>query len=140
MISQTIGGALQAASIQPTTATTHGSVISGGQFASFDSTTVVNDQSAKAARVSDQTSASLAATATWYDVYKRSVDQGVLRRHTIFPGQSVNGYIYFTLPNEIVRPLDDGSDFLANKGYGQTIEFNLPGGAQTVSFTPIPGE
>ncbi len=144
MISQTIGGALQAASVQPTTATTHGSVTSGGQSASFDSTTVVNDQSAKVARVSDQTSASLAATATWYDAYKRSVDQGVLRRHTIFPGQSVNGYIYFTLPDGILHPNDrsrfDPSVFLASKEYAQAIEFNLPGGAQTVTFTPIPGE
>lgn len=37
---------------------------------------------------------------TWYDTYLTSINNGILRKNTLFKNQSVNGYIYFLLPDE----------------------------------------
>ena len=87
MILQAIGGALEALSVQPTKITSP----SGEEILR------VGDTDEKVARVQDRTDARMRNTATYYDVFKRSVTTGILRRNTVFPGQSVNGYIYFPL-------------------------------------------
>lgn len=38
--------------------------------------------------------------ATWYDIFLESINNGILRKNTLFQNQSVNGHIYFLLPEE----------------------------------------
>lgn len=35
----------------------------------------------------------------WYDIYSSSINNGILRKNTMFNNLSVNGYIYFNLEN-----------------------------------------
>jgi len=86
MILQVIGGALETLSTRPTTVTSpSGAVLR------------IDDTDEKIRRTQDRTEARLYNTATYYDVFKGSINAGILRRNTVFPGQSVNGYVYFPL-------------------------------------------
>lgn len=87
MILQAIGGALEALSVQPTRIT--------GPLG--EEILKVDDTDEKLERIRDRSSAGIRNTAVYYDVFRRSVTTGILRRNTVFPGQSVNGYIYFPL-------------------------------------------
>jgi hypothetical protein len=127
MIFQAIGGTLEALSAQPTT-------IKNSKGEEWK----VNDKSEKVAAISNKTSASIARTALLYDIFKRSVNSGILRRNTIFPEESVNGYIYFPLPStggyrrekRIVDP--------ATCKY--TLYISTQFGPKEVDFTPAEGE
>ncbi len=93
LIVQSIGGTFETMSINPTTAKTRlddGSTL----------TTTLNDKKEKQDIVTNRTANTMANTAIWYDTYINSVSNGILRRNTVFPGQSVNGYIYFPFPDQ----------------------------------------
>jgi hypothetical protein len=40
----------------------------------------------------------------WHESFKSSVNQGVLRRNTLLPGEGVNGYVYFKVPSAQPQP------------------------------------
>jgi len=87
LIAQAIGGTLKAMSTQSTTITNP----KGDKW-------VVNDREAKVDAIESRTTSSMVSTAILYDIFQSSVNSGILRRNTVFPGESVNGYIYFPLP------------------------------------------
>jgi len=89
-----IGGALQSIGTSPTKAQTK---FSDGSSA----TTTFNDSDEKRSVIVDKTLNSMTNTALWYDIYANSISEGILKRNTIFSGQSVNGYIYFAVPKQI---------------------------------------
>lgn len=140
LIVQAVGGALQAATVQPTRTSTHGTVQSNSGTAQFLATTEANDLAEKRARALDRTSEALTSTSAWYDFYTTSLNQGILRRNTVFPKQSVNGYIYFPLPDGAVRWRDRGGRYFQSKRYMHDIECRLLSGARVVRFLPIEGE
>jgi hypothetical protein len=68
-----------------------------------------------------------------YNVYRGSINAGVLRKNTLFPGQSINGYMYFQLTGVTnsndagyVSPYMDELDFtLYLKTGKETKQFKL---------------
>jgi hypothetical protein len=98
-----IGGALRAVSAgmtEPTRVTGTGAMAGSGY--------VVNDAQEKAEvrmdRAVNRTTAEWAGTANWYDTFAGSVNEVVLRKNTMFPGKSVNGYVYFPRFKDITEP------------------------------------
>ncbi|MFZ1082321.1 MAG: hypothetical protein WAO19_10400 [Candidatus Kryptoniota bacterium] len=89
MIIQAIGGTAEALQEKPTTITnTH----TGEQWQ-------LNDTKEKRDKDINETNASIENTSKIYNLYKQSVVAGILYRNTVFPKQSVTGYIYFRLPS-----------------------------------------
>jgi hypothetical protein len=126
LIAQAIGGALSAASTRPTTLT-----ISSGEEM------VVNDQAEKKEAKMLQTSSSMTTTSLLYDEFKHSVNAGILRRNTIFPGESVNGYVYFPLPLR-----ETGFDRLpiTPSKYNYNLKITTQFGSNVIEFVPGEGE
>ena len=87
MIAQAINGFMETKDIRPTTITN----------TKTGETWQVNDTKEKAERVQNRTNASIASTSMIYDLYKQSINAGILKRNTVFPKQSVTGYIYFRM-------------------------------------------
>ena len=87
-ISTAIGGWAKELSTESTTITSE--TESGKTIRS-----TVNDAKENRATVRNETDQSIASTSYWYDTYNNSVSQGLLRKNTIFPNHSVNGYICF---------------------------------------------
>jgi hypothetical protein len=85
-------------------------------------------------------------TSMWDELYQNSISEGILRRNTVFPGQSVNGYIYFPLPSLLLVNTDfwytamNYNDFVKSMDFTHVVSLNLPKGAQEIEFTPIVGE
>ena len=88
-IAQAINGFMETKDIRPTTITN----------TKTGETYEVNDTKEKAERVQNETNESIATTSMVYDLYKQSIVAGILKRNTVFPKQSVTGYIYFRLPD-----------------------------------------
>jgi len=133
MIMQAIGGTLQEMTVKPTTAETR----SNGKTSA---TTTFNDQKEKQDMVADRTSLAMTNTALWYDIYRNSLSDGILRRNTVFPGQSVNGYIYFPYPIAKKSDYKDNEGFPSNLEYFLKVELELSGESLNIYFTPIAGE
>ena len=144
MIVQTIGGALQAMAVAPSTTSTHGYVNSGSSISSFSATTTVNDELEKRANVFSRTAEAMMNTAMWYDIYKRSVSNGLLRKNTVFPGQSVNGYIYFPFPSNLTSRTTWRSEaykrYIRSMDYMHVVSINTATGIESIKFMPIEGE
>lgn len=144
MIAQAIGGALLAMTVRPTTTTTHGYVNSGPTTSSFSVVTTANDGAQKRDAASSQTAEAIANTAMWYDVYQRSVSKGILRKNTVFPGQSVNGYIYFPSPHKMTgrTPSRSGAykRYIRSMDYMHVIAITAITGIESIKFMPIAGE
>ena len=85
MIMKSVGAALQSISVQNTKISSQ----SGTVLAE------VSDAQEKRNSISSQLSNDLQSTSSWYSLYSKSVSQGLLRRNTIMPEQSVNGYVFF---------------------------------------------
>jgi hypothetical protein len=120
-----IGATLEAVAAQPTSATTTSST-----DLRWSETTTFNDKAEKQRAIHDRESARASAANDWYESFKGSVNQGILRRNTLFAGDGVNGYIYFQVPFH--QP-----DATVRR-YVVTLE--LPGGEQVATFDPIEGE
>lgn len=128
MIMQAIGGSLQALAAEPTTATTR---LDDGSSA----ITTFNDRSEKQGRIADRTAGAMANTSMWYDIYQSSISDGILRRNTVFPGQSVNGYIYIPFPGGI-----DKYEYFRTMLFRFTVVLHMTEGDQEINFAPIEGE
>ena len=82
-------------------------------------------------RVTQRTHEAMARTRTAYDIYSSSVSAGILRRNTVFPGCSVNGYIYFPAPKSRTGNFPD---------YRHEVLLRLPHDEIKVAFNPAAGE
>jgi hypothetical protein len=128
LITQAIGGTLQALTVQPTTITN-----------SDGSESKLNDQGEKRSQIVTETAASMASTASMYEVYKSSVNSGILQKNTIFPGESVNGYIYF--PRPVLTKDSFGSQGAIDIAkYSYSVKINGMTGKSLVEFNPEVGE
>lgn len=140
VIALTVGGALEAMAQEPTR-TSSGATI--------------DDTWYKQKTVANETKAEVADVRSWYGAYRQSIDSGVLRKNTVFPGQSVNGCIYFEQKWVGRSQAPRGSDFsvedvlndqVSEKEYRVSndfrhiLEFELLGNVQEVEFAPIDGE
>ncbi len=103
LILQSIGGALKELSTNNTT-------ISGNNGTRFE----VNDQEEKRNAVNEQTQRKLSNISNWYNIFESSFNNGVLRKNTVFPHNSVNGYIYIPLP-----------DIRGSKDWGGVYNYNI---------------
>jgi len=121
-ITTAIGGALEEISTRPTTITTKSE--SGETIQS-----TVNDKREKQAVVRDKTNQSIASTSYWYDLYSGSVSEGLLRKNTIFPNRSINGYMCF--PTARVYP---------GIPYDYHFLINIPNNNCDIQFVPAQGE
>jgi hypothetical protein len=74
------------------------------------------------------------ATHQYYDSFKRSVNTGILRRNTVFQGQSVNGYSYF--------PVEDWNfeGYARDHRFKHQLRLEIPGDVFVAAFEPIEGE
>lgn len=118
LILQTIGGVINSVSVQPTTVQSS----TGGTY-------TIDDTDQKRKNIANETMAANNATEMMYELYKSSVNSGILKIHTLFPGESINGYIYFSMPvnfNPLLK-------------YPHTLSYlvlvNLAGGSP-ILFTP----
>ena len=94
MILTSIGGALKSLSTEGTTIKSN----TGDIYR-------INDKEAKRYQVNEQTINELNNTANWYNLFESSISSGVLRKNTIFPHGSINGYVYFPL-NDKMKALE----------------------------------
>ncbi len=94
MILTSIGGALKAM-------TTEGTKIKDNNGNEYK----INDKEEKRDRVIELTNNDLNNTANWYNLFENSLNAGVLRKNTLFPHNSINGYIYFPLGDKFENSL-----------------------------------
>jgi hypothetical protein len=133
MIAEAIGGTLQGMAARPTTVDTR---FDNGSSAR----TTIYDQEEKRDVIADRTANAMANTAMWYDIYRNSLSDGILRRNTVFPGESVNGNIYLPIPPpEKVEYVYNERD-PRNVRFFVRIDLALSGENQNIYFTPIEGE
>ncbi|MFA4907232.1 MAG: hypothetical protein WC602_03105 [archaeon] len=99
-----------------------------------------NDRPEKINGIADMTLSNMSSTALLYDIFKNSVNTGILRRNTIFPSESINGFIYFPLPfgesfdmNQDVVPFEPSE-------YNYELYIMTQYGDKTIKFKPIEGE
>lgn len=133
LILQGIAGSLEEMSTRPTTATTK--FRDGSSF-----TTTYNDRGEKNRVIADRTIDNMASTSMWYDIYQNSISDEILRKNTIFPGQSVNGYIYIPYPK--IKKHANLNDDISNSQDKSTITVKilLPDDSLFIKFNPIEGE
>ncbi len=125
LILQSIGGTLQAMATKPTSITNS----SGEEWK-------VNDRPEKIQGVTNKTLVNMSNTALLYDIFRNSVNAGILRRNTIFPTESVNGYMYLPLP-EVDKY---NGIFFDPSVYTYKLLILTQHGEKTVIFTPTLGE
>jgi hypothetical protein len=121
-ITAAVGGALEEMSTRPTTIT---SKTESGE--TIQST--VNDKREKQEVVREKANQSIAATSYWYDLYSGSVSEGLLRKNTVFPNRSVNGYMCF--PTASVYP---------GLPYEYHLLIKIPNNNCDIQFAPALGE
>ncbi len=121
-ITTAIGGALEEMSTRPTTITTK--TESGETIQS-----TVNDKREKQETVREKTNQSIASTSYWYDLYSGSVSEGLLRKNTVFPNRSVNGYMCFPTAN-----------VYSGLPYEYHFLINIPNNNCDIQFVPAQGE
>jgi hypothetical protein len=86
MIFKAIGGALESMTVEETTIKSN----TGTEYA-------INDKKEKQKQILQNNQIELQNNANWYNLFRNSISSGVLRKNTVFPNQSVNGYLYFPL-------------------------------------------
>ena len=122
---QSIGGAMKALSTQPTTIRS-----SSGERYQF------NDRQEKIDNANEKAGAAIANTAILYQNFASSVSSGILRRNTLFPNESVNGYIYFPFP----RPSLYYGDYLDLSKYQLRLEIVTPTATKAITLVQVEGE
>jgi hypothetical protein len=134
IITQAINGATEALQTKPTTIT---NIQTGEQYQ-------VNDSKEKSAKAINETRASIVNTSLIYDLYKQSIVAGILRLNTVFPQQSVTGYIYFKFPEEkLVVHNADGSYYVGDIEHSNCVlhlEIFTQNGKANFDFKPVAGE
>lgn len=86
------------------------------------------------ASIVGSTSADLTATQAWYSIVRESMSSTLLRKNTVLPGASVNGYVYFPLQTE------KGSfttRLFSSKRWKCVFTVATPTGEQEVVFAPV---
>ena len=114
-----IGGALEAASAKNTTITSN----RGDKY-------TVHDVHEKRDVINQQTSSSMTSISNWYSIFKSSITSGILRKNTLFPGQGVNGYLYFLNNMQFMnkRSLKDCNPF----DFDYKVIVQLPSSQKTI--------
>lgn len=97
----------------------------------------IGDKEAKNEYILQKTKKELMNNIYYYEIFRESINQGILRRNTLFTNHSVNGYIYFDV-NEYYN-------YREKKYFDEDVkniifEFNTPIGIKTIEFKPIKGE
>lgn len=129
-ILQVIGGVLAAAGQSMSVRATS---IQGGGNAAGSSWTLNDSEEKRRALMNEsgqRTANAIERTRSAYDLFSSSVSAGILRRNTVFPGGSVNGYIYF--------PFMKSSKHF--RDYGHHLLLRLAQGDIRVEFKPAAGE
>lgn len=72
---------------------------------------------------------------TWYNLYSESVNNGILRKNSLFQDKSVNGIVYFFPSGETPN-----SSEMAGSNYEIKVTINLPNEKKELRFKPLPGE
>ena len=124
----TIGATLEAAAVQPTQSRSTYKSPTGAPILS--SQTTYDDAGEKQRAILNRSSAQIASTESWYESYKNSVNSGILRRNTLFPGEGVHGFIYFRAPSN--QPSGPRRRYV--------VKVSLPAGERAIVFEPIEGE
>ena len=127
IIFQSIGGTLKALSTEPAPLTN-----------STGERSQLNDRQDKTDKSSEQTNASVARTASLYRAYANSASSGILKRNTVLPGESVNGFVYFPFPKS-----KEGSNtrgYIDLTKYELRLEILTPVGSMSVDLTRLEGE
>lgn len=89
-------------------------------------------------RAIDRTTSSIGNTVILYDIFKESINSGILRRNTVFPGESVNGYIYFPLP---IYEISYGKyDAINTAKYNYRLYIITQDDTKSIDFMPASGE
>lgn len=73
-------------------------------------------------------------SATMYSIYQSSVNVGIIKRYTILPGNSINGYLYFPFPG--LHWKATGLWFVEASEYEYEVEINTPTGIKRITFFP----
>ncbi|MBI4811656.1 MAG: carboxypeptidase-like regulatory domain-containing protein [Ignavibacteriales bacterium] len=73
-------------------------------------------------------------SARLYSIFTNSVNVGIMKRYIVYPGNSVNGYVYFPFPG--LNWKATGSSFPEASDYIYTIEIMTPNGSKTIEFIP----
>ena len=69
-----------------------------------------------------------------FRVFRNSVGVGVMQRYTVFPNNSVNGYIYFPFPG--ISWKATGTSFREALEYTYQIEIVTQSGSKIIEFVP----
>jgi hypothetical protein len=69
-----------------------------------------------------------------YGAFRKSLNAGVLQRYMVYPGNSVNGYIFFPFPGLNWKATASG--FPEATEYVYTIEIMTQNGSKFIEFTP----
>lgn len=125
MVAQAFAGALQAATVRPTTVTGP-----GGRWR-------IDDTDLKVQAVADRTAAAIEATALSGKALEASIDAKILRRNTVFPGETVGGFLYFRLPYD--RTFGSDPEAEAERS-SYTLRIRTPCEEREIEFNPVPGE
>ena len=75
----------------------------------------------------------------WYPTFKSSTNAGILRKNTIAPGTSVNGYVYFLASLEFPSGTINYT-WKTAKRFRHQIIFTLRGTPKVINLIPVPGE
>ena len=127
LIMQAIGGTLEALSTQPTTVTDPAGDV-----------WTVNDKGTKIKAVVNNTTEAMANTSILYDVFKTSINSGILRRNTLLTGESANGYMYFPLPT--LTTASGGIIAINPEKYKFVFTISSQAGDKSIEFIPAEGE
>lgn len=91
-----------------------------------------------------ETQTGIQRTANWYDAFKESVNSGILRKNTLFPGQSVNGYIYFLIPKLqekiVINEYDIRWKEIDATDCEHLLQLLTMDGTKEIKFSPTKGE
>ena len=125
---QIISGTLQNMAAQPTKVNDN-----------YGNSWQVNDLEEKKERILANTIDNTSNTAYWYEIYKRSIYSGILKKNTIFFNESVNGLIYFPIQYSLYNDMLDVTEKKRTR-YKFIITVQTPDGMKSTTFTAIPGE
>ena len=129
LFAQALLGALSAAAVRPTTITGPGG------------TYEIDDTAGKYVAIADRTAAGMAITSMSSHMLSDAVSSHVLRRHTLFPGAGIGGFVYFPQSGlSGPTPLSGRSLSRAVRDRRFTLSIETACGCETISFTPVEGE
>lgn len=100
----------------------------------------IDDKSVKNEYILQKTKSELGNSIYYYDIFKESVNQGLLRRNTVFQYRSVNGYVYFPLYDFDGREEEYFKRKVSKNINKIVIKFKTPIGLKTIEFKAINGE